>query len=481
MDNLKTKGIFTLLFTLTIFIALTFGNIFAVENKTIGEIQVLYNNEILLENSTTVIEKGDKIKITVSPEDSVCGLGGEFEILNSDEYGIGFYYLIGQAFPNGYGNMDLPIEELVPGNAGKTVKFTAYGMLKNYEEIGDKVYYFKISGDSIEDTTQQPGNEVYLPNIEQAEENLSGVLSVKMDGKVIKTNETMKIIGGEVIKITGTPVGNFETIRYKWDNELETIEYGSSAEIPVWILDDDRVHTLKIYGRLKDGAKTATKTYRFIYDKEEELKIEPWMRENENAEGLLVSLRNSIEEEKGNKNFYSLNEEVKYYIDYKNFGEKVKKDVKISLKLPFEFEIVNDAAGVVSKSNKTITWTFEDGLESGMSGTKEVTIKYKKFNEATTKYQLTYPQVSIFVDSKKVHTSASINYIYLSNSTIIEEEHEPYMFGDEGVTMFRPDDTITRAEGALVLTRAFGIENLSNDITDKFVDIDETYYAAQKQ
>ena len=54
------------------------------------------------------------------------------------------------------------------------------------------------------------------------------------------------------------------------------------------------------------------------------------------------------------------------------------------------------------------------------------------------------------------------------------------MFGDKDAPTFRPDDTITRAEGALVLTRIFGIKTTSVKVTNTYSDIQETYLEAQK-
>ena len=47
-------------------------------------------------------------------------------------------------------------------------------------------------------------------------------------------------------------------------------------------------------------------------------------------------------------------------------------------------------------------------------------------------------------------------------NTEVEDEHEPYMYGDKDTKNFRPDDTIKRGEGALVLTRIFGISTKQN-------------------
>ena len=55
------------------------------------------------------------------------------------------------------------------------------------------------------------------------------------------------------------------------------------------------------------------------------------------------------------------------------------------------------------------------------------------------------------------------------------------MFGDANADTFRPDDTITRAEGALVLTRIFGIDISGTKIDNNlYPDLSETYLEAQK-
>ena len=54
------------------------------------------------------------------------------------------------------------------------------------------------------------------------------------------------------------------------------------------------------------------------------------------------------------------------------------------------------------------------------------------------------------------------------------------MQGDAGKPTFRPDDGITRAEGALVLTRIFGMSTSGTTVTNVYSDLDETYLEAQK-
>ena len=55
------------------------------------------------------------------------------------------------------------------------------------------------------------------------------------------------------------------------------------------------------------------------------------------------------------------------------------------------------------------------------------------------------------------------------------------MYGDANADTFRPDYLITRAEGALVLARIFGLDYKNvKTITTKYTDIDTTYEEAQK-
>ena len=58
----------------------------------------------------------------------------------------------------------------------------------------------------------------------------------------------------------------------------------------------------------------------------------------------------------------------------------------------------------------------------------------------------------------------------------LDVEHEPYMYGDANADTFRPDYIITRAEGALVLARIFGLDyEKETTITTKYTDIKDFY------
>ena len=325
------------------------------------------------------------------------------------------------------------------------------------------------------------GEEEQIPDDEE-KEPLTGDVVVKLDGIMVEEKSVNKVIGSEMINIVGTPAENFSVIRYSWNdgllyeatgNEINTIismENGNSAK-------------LEVYGILSDNTETETKTYEFKISsggKGGDLAIEPWMEENSDAEGLLVSLRNDALTDKANKNFFKLNEEFIYYVDYKNASEDIDGQVKLVLNLPLNFEVVDAENGEISASKKTITWIFEDGLKAGVSGTKEVFIKYTALSRSSKTYEIVYPQAIIYNGNKKADESAVINYIYKDELTTIKDEHEPYMFGDRDMPTFRPNDTITRAEGAIVLTRIFGIKTNSIKVTKKFSDIDETYAEAQR-
>ena len=216
-----------------------------------------------------------------------------------------------------------------------------------------------------------------------------------------------------------------------------------------------------------------------VNDEDDELIVEPWMKENKELDNLSVSLRNDSDNDKANKNIFALNEKVTYFVDYKNGTEKTKKNVKLVLELPLDVTVVNADGGKVS--GKTITWTFPNGLEEDEAGTKEVVVKYTSLGKSSTKSKIVYPVADIYEGSKVVDSSAVINLIYKDTKTeIIDDEHYPYMYGDANADTFRPDDGITRAEGALVLTRIFGMNTSGVQITSLYPDLGETYEEAQK-
>ncbi len=214
-----------------------------------------------------------------------------------------------------------------------------------------------------------------------------------------------------------------------------------------------------------------------------ELIVEPWMKENEDLNKLAVSLRSEPYEnednERANKNIYVLDEKVVYYVDYKNGGKTTDGKVELVLNLPLTATVVQKDGGDVSKKDGTITWTF-DGMKKGEEGTKVVVVKYTSLGSAKATFKRVTPSAVITLDGKKKDVSSVINLIIKDFDEEINEEHDPFMYGDKGTETFRPDDTITRAEGALVLTRIFGISTAYDTNEYDFPDLDETYLEARK-
>jgi hypothetical protein len=116
-------------------------------------------------------------------------------------------------------------------------------------------------------------------------------------------------------------------------------------------------------------------------------------KKNKDANGLLVSLRSDVN--KANKNFYMLDEEITYYIDFMNTGKDISDKVEITLKIPLKFEIVDKDGGVVNNTRKTVTWTFKDGLEQKTSSTKIVTLRYTTLSTNSMHDEIVYPNATI--------------------------------------------------------------------------------------
>ena len=293
---------------------------------------------------------------------------------------------------------------------------------------------------------------------------------------VSKVNDT-------TLKATATVTnGTFSKMTYSWDGAAEKTVTTNPTNITVPTAVGTHKLTVKAY---TTNGKTATTTYTFTVAApvpvDDELIVEPWMKEDNSMKELAVSLRNDSDEyEKGNKNFYALNEEVVYYVDYKNGGDDITKAAKLVLELPLDFKVIDAFGGTVDAKEGTITWNFPDGIEEDYAGTKVVKVAYTGFERSSKKYEIVYPVADIYERNKVVDSSAVINYIFKNEDTEITDEHYPYMFGDQEKPTFRPDDTITRAEGALVLTRIFGIDYSGTKIDSTFSDIGETYLEAQK-
>ncbi len=312
-------------------------------------------------------------------------------------------------------------------------------------------------------------------------------VTLKSGNSTVSTTKDLYVSASDELDVIASCNIDVEKIVYAWDDGASKTINAAKGTITVpSSFDEGSEHTLTIYAVAKDGTKSAVKEYTIIIDDEyeiddddNELIIEPWMEENDDLNKLAVSLRNDSDEDKANKNIYELNEEVIYYVDYKNGGKDLKKSATMVLNVPETFKVVKSDGGTVSTSKGTITWNLGK-LEEEESGTKTVVLKYTKIGSSKVTYKVIKPLAEIKVDGKVKDESAVINMIYKDKDTEIKDFHTPYMFGDAGKTTFRPNDTITRAEGALVLTRIFGISTAYDESTYNYPDLDETYLEARK-
>ncbi len=414
------------------------------EEEVTGTISASVPSGALSETQSkpTSVEPGTEITVKFNPESNFT----KFEY-NWDD----------GAFQNLPSNKKISIPNFEPGT---THKLTIRGTLKN-GNIVTKIYYITIPKKTLE-----------------------GQVDAKLNNKTLTNGSTTTVEGNESIDLVGSPTANIKSLVYSWDNGSEQTVNGASAKTNV-VAKQGETHTLKVKAILTDNTETSSKSYKFVLSGEMEdggeLDIDPWMRENDDAEGLLVALRNRSDEDKANKNFYMIDEEVIYLVDYMNAGKDISDEVKLVLNIPLSFKIVSSDGGVVDNDKKTITWTFPNGVKEKAADTKEVRLKYTALSKKTLKSEMIYPQAVIYKKTKAMDYSAVINCIYLDEDTKFSDTHEPYMYGDLEAPTFRPDEGISRAEGAMVLLRIFG-ENYTNvkTITTKYSDIEDTYYVARQ-
>lgn len=348
-----------------------------------------------------------------------------------------------------------------------------------------------IINDNTHNVHEVIGKYKYTIMIPGTEKDTTITTDLLYNGSSVSTSKTVELPVNAKLYIEAESNNGVSAMVYRWDNE-GLMEFPANAARGVLYVPnyaEGSVHTLKVQAKATDGTKSSPKTYTIrigasaqVTDPEidDELIVEPWMKESNDLEEVAVSLRSAAEEnEKANQNIFSLGEEVTYYVDYKNGTSKTKKDVELVLELPLSVTVVDACGGVVD--GNTITWTFPNGLEEDEAGTKTVVVKYKSLGKSSVKAKKVYPTADIYVGSKVVDSSSVINLIFKDEDTeIVNDEHYAYMFGDAGTTLFRPDDGITRAEGALVLTRIFGMNTSGVMITNLYPDLGETYEEAQK-
>ena len=327
-------------------------------------------------------------------------------------------------------------------------------------------------------------------------------MNVKLNGITMKVGSTYKVSGGETIVATAYAPAGIYFIGYKYVvNGVETSivdEYSDTLVLTVPAKpSNSNIREIRIDAVAKNDSgdpydlttKTGWQSFFLKYeddvvdvpaDDEEDFTDLPGFIENDDLDVLAVSLiSRPNENEKANNNIYALKEEIIYYIDYKNGAKATDSEVKLVFNVPLGFSVVSSDGGKVSKTNKTITWTF-DGMERDEVGTKEVVLKYTSLGKSSLTYKIIYPEATISLAGKQKDSSAVINMIVKEYDEEIGETHYPYMYGDANGLTFRPDDTITRAEGALVLTRIFGISTVYDSTDYNYPDLNETYEEARK-
>ncbi len=411
------------------------------------DLTVAHAGKTLTANSTTEANPGESLKITATPTDEVVKLYFRWDSDNwSTVANTGSY------------------STRVPKYFEPGTTHTLY-VKAEYEDgtvLSEKKYIFRIPEEASDIT-----------------------MNVKLESKTITAGKTYEVKGEEEVVVTASVTGSeVDYIKYYFgsDDAEKVNKSKATFEVP----DKKAGTTLKLYVEAvaEDGSTTGTKTYtlKFVDVIEGELDIEPWMEENDEITELSINLRNdSEEEEKANKNIYALEEVVTYFIDYKNgTGDDITSKVTIEFEIPLDFDVVDADGGDVDEDDRIITWEFEDGLEEDEAETLVVKLKYTGFTKSKYDNETIYPSAAILKGKKEMDRSTVINLIVEEYDMEIDEVHEPYMHGDEETPTFRPDDPISRAEGALVLARIYGLNYKSTKVTDTFSDLDDTYLEAQK-
>ena len=473
MSNVKSK--FSLSFIMLLIIIMSLGSVFATDTNVVTEYVPVYVTiknasgvELKANTTYTNIKPGDKITVTAytDNEKSIYWSNENSYFMSSKGYKINDkgMAILAYKYDNTstadavYSSDPTKMEVTIPEfEAGSTHRLRVQGVAAIDKLTEGGRYYVATSGWK---------DIMFTIPAEEKEETKVTVSAVRTGNTTVQLKAA----------VTGS---TFTKFVYSWDDEADKTATTNPANVA--IPTESGKHILKIKAIAADGTTGTTSYTVTVAPTDDELVVEPWMKEDNSMEELAVSLRNDSDEySKGNKNFYALNEEIVYYVDYKNGGDDITKEVKLVLELPLNFKVIDAFGGTVNSKEKTITWTFPNGLEEDEAGTKVVKVAYTAFDRASKKYQIVYPVADVYERNKLVDSSAVINYIFKDEDTEITDEHYPYMFGDAGKTTFRPDDTITRAEGALVLTRIFGIDTSGTKIESVFPDLGETYVEAQK-
>ena len=414
------------------------------ENK---EVNVAYEGKVLTPNSTTEVNPGESLKITAEPADKILNL---------------YFKWDSDAWQKVASTSDYPTRVPTSFKPGSTHWLYVKAEYTDGTTANERAYKFVIPEEASEIT-----------------------MNVKLESKTITPGKTYEVKGGEEVVVSASCTeSDIDYIRYRFGTDDAEKENGSKAEFEV---PDKKVGTtLKLYVEAvaEDGSKTGEKVYilKFVDTVSGKLDVEPWMEENDELVELAINLRNDSEEDdKANKNIYELDEVVTYFIDYKNgTGDDIDSKVTIEFEVPIEFEVVSMGDGKLDKDDSLITWEFPNGLEEDEAGTLVVKLKYVGFSKSKYDSETIYPSAAIYKGKKEADRSTVINLVVEEYGMEIDEVHEPYMYGDANKNTFRPDANITRAEGALVLARIYGLDYQKVNVTPVFSDLDDTYLEAQK-
>lgn len=414
--------------------------------STEKDANVFYNGEELANNSTTEANPGESLRIEATPANGVSSVKFRWD-----------------------------------NDAWQTAgKVSSYSTRIPSSFLPGSTHWFYVKVEYTDGTVVDRAYKFVIPN-----ESNDITVNVKLESTTMTSGKTYEVVGGEDISVTAScNNSSVDYITYHFDNESSKKVNSSKANFQV--PDGKTGKTIKLYVEAVavDGTTTGEKVFNLKYVEATtgKLDVEPWMEENDEISELSINLRNDSEEEdKANKNIYELDEVVTYYIDYKNgTSSDITSEVSIKLELPLDFDVVNSSNGSVDEDDRTITWVFPDGLEEGESGTIVVKVKYTAFTKSKYDNERIYPSAAIYKANKEKDRSTVINLIIEEYGKEIDELHEPYMYGDLNANTFRPDDTITRAEGALVLARIYGLNYLNTRVTNLYSDLGDTYEEAQK-
>ena len=417
------------------------------DNEEEKDINVDYSGKTLTPGSTTEANPNESIKIVAKPTNRVANLYFKWDndawskIANTGSYPT--------RIPAGF----------LPGTTHKLYVKAEYD---DGEIIDEKVYIFKIPANAADIT-----------------------MNVKLNSKTMYSGKSYNVVGKEDVTVTASATNTTVSyITYRFGTDAAKRVDGSKVTFQVPVNSVGTKLNLYVQAFGADGSKTGENVYTLVYinSNDGKLDIEPWMEENDELANLAINLRNDSEEEdKANKNIYALDEVVTYYVDYKNgTGDDITSEVKMVLELPLDFTVLDRDGGTVDSSKNTITWTFPNGLKEDESGTKIVKIKYTSLSKSKYTSETIYPTAGIYRANKEKDRSTVINLIVKDYDVKIKTTHEPYMMGDAGADTFRPNDGISRAEGALVLARIYGLDYMNTKVTAVFSDLDETYPEAQK-